>query len=64
METTVTMDGSFTPTSYDIVQQMQSTMHGRTMASTNHLVGRRIGECTPGQASASTPGAGNAPDGK
>ena len=52
MEARVTMDGSFTPTSYDINQQMQSTNHGRTISSTNHLVGRRIGECTPGQANA------------
>ena len=41
------MDGSFTPTSYDINQQMQSTIHGRTVSTTSRLVGRRIGECTP-----------------
>lgn len=64
MEARVTMDGSFTPTSYDIVQQMQSTMHGRTMSSTNHLVGRRIGECPPGQATASATGPGNGQDGR
>jgi hypothetical protein len=64
MEARVTMDGSFTPTSYDINQQMQSTMHGRSISSTNHLVGRRVGECTPGQANASMPGPGNSRDGK
>jgi uncharacterized protein DUF3617 len=64
MQATVVMDGSFTPTSYDIHQQMQSTMQGRTMASTNHLVGRRIGECTPAQASAAASVAGNGQDGK
>jgi hypothetical protein len=64
MQATVVMDGSFTPTSYDIHQQMQSTMHGRTMASTNHLVGRRIGECTAAQASAAAAAAGNTQDGK
>jgi hypothetical protein len=52
MEATVTMDGSFTPTSYDVRQQMHTTMRGRTSSSTNHLVGRRIGDCTPGQANA------------
>jgi hypothetical protein len=52
IQATVTMDGSITPTSYDINQQMQSTVHGRTMSSTNHLVGRRVGECTPGEANA------------
>jgi uncharacterized protein DUF3617 len=64
MEARVVMDGSFTPTSYDINQQMQSTMHGRTMSSTNHLVGRRIGECTPGQAAAAASGPGNGQGGK
>jgi hypothetical protein len=63
IEARVVMDGSFTPTSYDIVQQMQSTMHGRTMSSTNHLVGRRIGECPPGQAAAVS-GPGNGQDGR
>jgi hypothetical protein len=59
MEVTATMDGSFTPTGYDINQQMRLTMHGRTMSSTNHLVGRRIGECPPGQPTASASGQGN-----
>jgi hypothetical protein len=56
MQATVTMDGSFTPTSYDIHQQMRSTMGGRTSSSTSHLVGRRIGECTAGDAQAPAPG--------
>jgi hypothetical protein len=64
MEARVTMDGSFTPTSYDINQQMQSTSHGRTMSSTNHLVGRRVGECTPGQESTMMSGPGSSRDGK
>lgn len=59
MRATVTMDGSFTPTSYDIRQQMRSTMGGRSSSSTSHLVGRRIGECTPGQASAVVSGPGS-----
>jgi hypothetical protein len=64
MEATVVMDGSFTPTSYDINQRMQSTMHGRAMSSTNHLVGRRIGECAPGQADVAASGSGNGQDGR
>jgi hypothetical protein len=61
---TVTMDGSFTPTSYDIHQQMHSTMRGRTSSSTSHLVGRRVGECTPGEAQAATPAAAGGQSGK
>jgi hypothetical protein len=64
MRATVTMDGSFTPTSYDIHQEMRSTMGGRSSSSTSHLVGRRIGECTPGQASQTVSGAGNGADGR
>jgi len=62
MDATVTMEGSFTPTSYDVRQQMHSTIRGRTSSSTNHLVGRRIGECTPGEANAAAaaPGSGEA----
>jgi hypothetical protein len=52
MQVSVTMDGSFTPTSYDIQQRAHSTVAGRTSDSTNHLVGRRIGECTPADAQA------------
>jgi hypothetical protein len=63
MEARVNMDGSFTPTSYDINQQMQATMQGRTMSSTNRLVGRRVGECPPGQANAMS-GPGNSQDGR
>src|ERR1041384_3493681 len=58
IQATVTMDGSFTPSSYDIRQQMHSTIRGRTSSSTNHLVGRRIGECTPGQTSGAVPAGG------
>jgi hypothetical protein len=49
MTATVTMDGTFTPTSYDIQQQMQASIRGRESSSTNHLVGRRVGECTAEQ---------------
>ena len=64
MQATVVMDGSFTPTSYDIRQQMQTNMHGRAMSSTNHLVGRRIGECTAAEARAADAAASNSQDGK
>ena len=50
MQVSITMDGSFTPTSYDVHQQMHSTMGGRTSESTNHLIGRRVGECTAADA--------------
>ena len=60
IQATVTMDGSFTPTSYDIHQQMHTSMQGRTSTSTNHLVGRRVGECTAAetQAAAAPPAGG------
>jgi hypothetical protein len=64
MQATVVMDGSFTPTSYDIHQQMQTSMHGRAMSSTNHLVGHRVGECTPAEASAAAASMGNGQGGK
>jgi Protein of unknown function (DUF3617) len=64
IEARVTMDGSFTPTSYDINQQMQSTMHGRSISSTNHLVGRRVGECPAGQANAAPSVTGDSQSGK
>jgi hypothetical protein len=63
MQVSATMDGSFTPTHYEIDQQLHSTMQGRTSSSTNHLVGRRIGECPPGQANAMS-GPGNSQDGR
>ena len=52
MQATVTMDGSFTPTSYDVDQQMQASMRGRSTSSTTHLSGRRVGDCAPGEAEA------------
>ena len=48
VEMSMTMDGSFTPTSYDIDQRMRSTIGGRTRESTGHMTGRRIGECPAG----------------
>jgi hypothetical protein len=58
MEVVVIMEGSFTPTSYEIDQQVRSTMRGRATSSINHLVGRRVGECTPGQTDAVVSGPG------
>lgn len=48
VQVTMTMDGSFTPTAYDINQQMTMTTRGRTSNSTGHMTGRRISECAPG----------------
>jgi hypothetical protein len=64
LEAHVTMSGSFTPTGYDIEEQMQSNMHGRSISSTNHLVGRRVGECTPGQQADEMSAPGNGAGGK
>ncbi|HEY5711061.1 MAG TPA: DUF3617 domain-containing protein [Allosphingosinicella sp.] len=48
LEMTMTMDGSFTPTAYDVTQQMRSTIGGQTRESTGHMTGRRVGECPAG----------------
>lgn len=48
VEMSMTMDGSFTPTAYDINQRMRSTIGGRTRESTGHMTGRRVGECPAG----------------
>ncbi|MBV9882098.1 MAG: DUF3617 domain-containing protein [Sphingomonadaceae bacterium] len=52
LQATVTLDGSFTPTSYEMDEQMESNVRGRTMRTTNHLSGHRIGDCAPGQENA------------
>lgn len=49
VQVTMTMDGSFAPTAYDINQQMTMTTRGRTSNSTGHMSGRRIGDCAPGE---------------
>jgi hypothetical protein len=48
VEMTMTMDGTFSPTAYDMTQQMRTTVGGRTRDSTGHITGRRIGECPAG----------------
>jgi Protein of unknown function (DUF3617) len=45
MEMTMTMDGTMTPTSYDVDQQMQMIRAGQTTAMRGHMSGRRIGAC-------------------
>ena len=64
MTATVTMDGSFTPTSYDIDERMEATMRGHATSSTSHLAGRRIGECTPDEARATGAVLGREGDGR
>lgn len=49
MQMSMTMDGTMTPTAYDVNQQIRTTMHGQTRKSAGHMTGRRIGECAPGQ---------------
>jgi hypothetical protein len=50
MEVSMTMDGNFTPTAYDVNQQIRTTMRGRTSESSGRLTGRRIGDCPAGGA--------------
>jgi hypothetical protein len=45
MDMTMTMDGTMTPTSYDVNQRMRMTRAGRTTEMSGHMTGRRIGAC-------------------
>ena len=45
MEMAMTMDGTMTPTAYDIDERIRMTMRGRTSETTGHMSGRRVGEC-------------------
>jgi hypothetical protein len=49
VELSMTMDGTFGPNSYDVSQQIRTTMGGRTNESSGHMSGRRIGECQPAE---------------
>lgn len=49
LQVTMAMDGSFTPTAYDVNQQIVTSMRGRTSNSTGRMTGRRIGDCAPGE---------------
>lgn len=45
----VTMDGTMSPTAYDVNQRMRTTVRGQTRETEAHMTGRRIGECQAGQ---------------
>lgn len=45
----VTMDGTMSPTEYNVTQHMRSTIQGQTREMESRITGRRIGECQPGQ---------------
>lgn len=45
----VTMDGTMSPTGYDVNQRIRSTINGQTRETEGHIVGRRIGECQAGR---------------
>jgi hypothetical protein len=53
MEITANIDGNFTPTSYEMTQQSHMVRGGMTIDSTNHITGRRVGECSASDASGS-----------
>jgi hypothetical protein len=48
IEISMTMDGTFTPTSFDIDQQSRMTVAGREQETHTHMIGRRVGECPAG----------------
>lgn len=43
---TVTIDGTYSSTGYDVRSQMSVQAGGKPMTIDAHLVGRRVGECT------------------
>jgi hypothetical protein len=43
-----TVDGSFTPTSYDVRQQVQTSAQGISMTMESRTTGRRLGDCPAG----------------
>lgn len=45
---TVTIDGSYSSTSYDVTSHMTIQAAGKPMTMDAHLVGRRIGDCKAG----------------
>lgn len=49
MTVSVTMDGTMSPTAYDVNQRMRTTVRGQTRETEAHIAGRRIGECQAGQ---------------
>lgn len=55
MDMTMTMDGTMTPTSYDVNQRMRMTRAGRTTEMSGHMTGRRIGACPQSEGRESPP---------
>lgn len=49
MTISITMDGTMTPTAYDVSQRMRTTVRGQTQETEAHITGQRIGECRAGQ---------------
>jgi len=49
MTISITMDGTMTPTGYDVNQHMRTTVQGQTRETDGHITGRRVGECQAGQ---------------
>lgn len=45
----VTMDGTMSPTDYNVNQHMRTTVQGQTRETEAHITGRRIGECQAGR---------------
>ena len=45
---TVSLDGSYTPTSFDVTGRMQVAQAGKEMTVDSRIVARRIGECKAG----------------
>jgi hypothetical protein len=48
---TVTVDGSYSGTSYDVTSHMTVQADGKPMTIDAHLVGRRVGDCKGGEES-------------
>ncbi len=49
MTISITMDGTMSPTAYDVSQRMRTTVRGQTRETEARITGRRIGECQAGQ---------------
>jgi hypothetical protein len=45
----VTMDGTMSPTEYDVNQRIRTTVRGQSREQQASIIGRRVGECQAGQ---------------
>lgn len=48
IEISMTMDGTYSPTTFDIDQHSRVTIRGREQQTHTHMTGRRVGECPAG----------------